>query len=81
MNDISTFVGPVIDWVAISPLLALLAGALVLLLVGSLTGQWPWRLYAHLAALSAVIAILVSVRLWDDVDTNGARLLIGGALA
>jgi len=81
VNDISTFVGPVIDWLAILPLLALLAGALVLLLVGSLTGQWPWRLYAHLAALSAVVAIFVSVRLWDDVDTNGARLLIGGALA
>ncbi|MBM3806180.1 MAG: NADH-quinone oxidoreductase subunit N [Actinobacteria bacterium] len=81
MNDLSNFFGPAVDWLAISPLLSLLAGALTLLLVGSLTGQWPWRLYAHLTALSAVIAIAISIRLWGDVGTNGARLLIGGALA
>lgn len=30
MNDLSTFAGPSIDWLSISPVLALLAGALFL---------------------------------------------------
>ena len=81
MNDLSTFAGPKIEWLAISPLLALLAGALVLLLVGSLTSHWPYRLYAITAGMTSAVAIGLSIYLWRDVTANGPRLLIGGALA
>ncbi len=36
----SAFEGPEIAWFKISPILALLGGALFLILVGSLTPQW-----------------------------------------
>ena len=81
MNDISAFSGPSIEWIAISPVLALLAGALFLLLVGSLTGQWPKRLYALTASATSVIAIGFSIKLWLDVSNDGPKLLIGGSLA
>ncbi len=81
MNDISAFSGPSIEWIAISPVLALLAGALFLLLVGSLTGQWPKRLYALTASATSVVAIGFSIKLWLDVSNDGPKLLIGGSLA
>ena len=81
MNDISVFSGPSIEWIAISPVLALLAGALFLLLVGSLTGQWPKRLYALTASATSLVAIGFSIKLWLDVSNDGPKLLIGGSLA
>ena len=80
MNDLSTFVGPNIDWFSISPVLALLAGALFLLLVGSLTGEWPKYWYSLTSVVTSIVAIGLSVVLWIDVSNDGARLLIGGAL-
>ena len=41
---------PPIDWFALSPLLVLLGGAMVLLVVGALTPPWPKRLYALFTA-------------------------------
>lgn len=81
MNDLSTFVGPKIEWFALSPLLVLLAGALFLLLVGSLTSHWPYRLYAITTGATSAVAIGLLIFLWRDVTNNGPRLLVGGALA
>ena len=81
MNDLSTFVGPNIDWLSISPLLALLFGALFLLLVGSLTNTWPYRLYAITTGVTAAVATGLSIYLWRDVSKNGPRLLVGGSLS
>ena len=80
MNDLSAFAGPSIEWLSISPLLALLAGALILLLVGSLTNEWPKHWYSLTAVATSVAAIALSVVLWRDVSNDGAKLLIGGSL-
>ena len=36
-----TFVGPEVNWFALSPMLTLLVGALTMMLVGALTPTWP----------------------------------------
>ena len=82
MNDqVTQFTGPVIDWFSVSPLLVLLFGALLLLLVGSLTPQWRRGWYGLASALTASVAIVLSIFLWRDVSSSGPKLLVGGALA
>ena len=82
MNDqVPQFAGPVIDWFSVSPLLVLLFGALLLLLVGSLTPQWRRGWYGLASALTASVAIVLSIFLWRDVSSSGPKLLVGGALA
>ena len=82
MNDqVPQFAGPVIDWFSVSPLLVLLFGALLLLLVGSLTPQWRRGWYGLVSALTASVAIVLSIFLWRDVSSSGPKLLVGGALA
>ena len=82
MNDqVPQFAGPLIDWYSISPLLVLLFGALLLLLVGSLTPQWRRGWYGLVSALTASVAIVLSIFLWRDVSSSGPKLLVGGALA
>lgn len=80
-EDINEFVGPAIDWFSVSPLIVLLGGALLLLLVGSLTGQWRRGWYGLASALTAGSAIVLSIILWNDISNSGPRLLVGGALA
>ncbi len=74
------FVGPSIDWWALSPLLTLLVGGLVLLVAAALTPRWPASLYAittsAIAAGSAVLAGFV----WDDISDGSEIYLVGGAL-
>ena len=82
MNDqVPQFTGPVIDWFSVSPLLVLLFGALLLLLVGSLTPQWRRGWYGLVSAITASVAIVLSIFLWREVSSSGPKLLIGGALA
>jgi len=82
VNDqVPQFTGPVIDWFSVSPLLVLLFGALLLLLVGSLTPQWRRGWYGLVSALTASVAIVLSIFLWRDVSSSGPKLLVGGALA
>jgi NADH-quinone oxidoreductase subunit N len=80
VNDLSAFAGPSIEWLSISPVLALLAGALFLLLVGSLTSEWPKHWYSLTAVVTSIVAIALSIVLWRDVNDDGAKLLIGGSL-
>jgi NADH-quinone oxidoreductase subunit N len=78
----STFVGPSIDWYKMSPAIALAVGALLLILVGSLTPQWRKGAYGIAAATSAGIAAVVTGMLWADLGKNGkASTLIGDALS
>ncbi len=75
------FVGPEVDWFALSPYVAMVAGALLLMVVGALTPLWPRGLYAAatvaITAVSAVLALFV----WDDIGDSGPFTLVGGALA
>jgi NADH-quinone oxidoreductase subunit N len=80
VNDLSAFAGPSIEWLSISPVLALLAGALFLLVVGSLTSEWPKHWYSLTAVVTSIVAIALSIVLWRDVNDDGAKLLIGGSL-
>ncbi len=80
MNDLAAFVGPKIEWFSISPLLALLAGALILLLIGSLTNEWPKHWYSLTAVFTSAMAIGLLISLWINVSNDGAKLLIGGSL-
>jgi len=82
VNDqVPEFAGPVINWFSVSPLIVLLFGALLLLLVGSLTPQWRRGWYGLASALTASVAIVLSIFLWRDVSSSGPKLLVGGALA
>jgi len=81
VNDLVAFAGPNIEWLSISPLLTLLTGALFLLLVGSLTRQWPKHWYSLVAVITSVVAIAFSVVSWIKVENDGAKLLIGGSLS
>jgi NADH-quinone oxidoreductase subunit N len=75
-----TLQGPHIDWVAISPLLVLLGGAMVLLVVAALTPAWPRRGYALFTAAVASSAVALEVVLWHRIDDKGATTLIGDAI-
>jgi NADH-quinone oxidoreductase subunit N len=76
-----TFAGPEIAWFALSPLLVLLAGALVLLVVGALTPAWPRGWYATVAAFTAGAAGVLSLINWIGIQSDGPSTLVGGALA
>ncbi len=76
----ATLQGPAVDWFAISPLLVLLGGAMVLLLVAALTPPWPKRWYALFAANCAVGAGVLSVLSWRQIDREGVTTLLGDAL-
>ncbi len=80
VDPVAPFVGPSIDWWALSPLLVLLGGGLVLLVGAALTPRWPRGLYTLATCLTAGAAGVLSVFLWDDISDNGDKLLVGGAL-
>ncbi|MFA5775162.1 MAG: NADH-quinone oxidoreductase subunit N [Ilumatobacteraceae bacterium] len=81
IDETLPFVGPAIQWFDISPLLALLGGALLLLLGGALTPQWPRGWYAAATCLSAGAAGVLSFILWGDVANGQPTTLVGGAIA
>ncbi len=75
------FLAPDVEWYHLSPIIALVSGALLLLVVGALTPRWPRGLYAYVAALTAAVAGALALLQWNDVTDNGVSTLVGGALA
>jgi NADH-quinone oxidoreductase subunit N len=75
------FVGPEVDWFALSPLLALAGGVLLLMVVGALTPRWPNGGYAAASAMIAGTAGALAMVQWDDITDNGPTTLVAGALA
>jgi NADH-quinone oxidoreductase subunit N len=75
------FLGPEISWFALSPLLTLVGGALVLLVLGALTPTWPRGGYAFVTAVTAGAAGVLAMFQWDDVTDEGAGTLVASALA
>jgi NADH-quinone oxidoreductase subunit N len=75
-----TLVGPKIDWFALSPLLVLLGGAMMLLVLAALTPPWPKRLYATFTAAVALGAFVLCFPLWHRIDIDGPSTLVGNAM-
>ncbi len=80
-QSLSEFVGPEVDWWALSPLLTLVAGALTMMLVGALTPPWPRGLYGYVSAAIAALAAVMAMIQWDDVGESGPHALVGNAFA
>jgi len=75
------FVAPSIDWFALSPILVLLGGGLVLLVTSALTPMWPRRLYAWTTVAIIAAALVLSCIQWDNISDSGPKFLVGDALA
>jgi NADH-quinone oxidoreductase subunit N len=74
------FVGPSIDWWALSPMLVLLGGGLFLLVAAALTPSWPRGWYALVSCITAGAGLVLSIFLWHDVTENGDRYLVKDVL-
>jgi len=81
MDVTAEFMPPTIEWFVLSPYITLLAGALVLLLVGSLTPRWPRGWYAIVAATTAGIAGVLAGLQFAALETEAARTLVKGTIA
>lgn len=81
MDVANDFVAPAIEWYALSPYIALLVGALVLLLAGSLTPQWPRGAYGMVSAASAGVAGVLATIQFAALDGGVPRTLVKGTLA
>ena len=75
------FTAPPVEWWHLSPILALVSGALLLLVLGALTPTWPRGAYAWLTALTAFVAGGLAMFQWDAIDDDGPATLLSGALA
>ncbi len=74
---------PEVAWVALAPILVLVGGALVLLVLSSLSARrGTVRAYAPVTVLSALAAIAAAMPLWDRVHDlgRGPFSTVGGAL-
>ncbi|MEI7546541.1 MAG: NADH-quinone oxidoreductase subunit N [Actinomycetota bacterium] len=75
-----TLHGPKVDWFALSPILILLGGAMVLLLGAALTPAWPKRSYALFTAAVGAAAAVMAFILWSRINDHGAKTLVGDAM-
>lgn len=75
------FFAPEVEWVHLSPIITLVAGAMFLLVVGALTPTWPRNLYAAVTAVTASVAGLLAFFQWRTIDDEGPSTLLSRALA
>lgn len=75
------FSAPEVEWVHLSPIITLVAGAMFLLVVGALTPTWPRNLYAAVTAVTASVAGLLAFFQWRTIDDEGPATLLSRALA
>ncbi|MGD9794508.1 MAG: NADH-quinone oxidoreductase subunit N [Acidimicrobiia bacterium] len=73
---------PEIDWFALSPMLTLLGGALVMLVASVLVPQMARRGWnAFLTVSIASAAVVLAFVNWNDVQDHGPKSLVRGAVA
>ncbi len=83
IGQIQPIVTPAIDWLALSPLLVLVGGALFLLTAAALaSGRPPRGFYALFTVVTAVLAMVCSALAWGRVTdpARGAYSAIGDAI-
>lgn len=78
---VNEFVGPEVEWFALSPLIVLVLGALAMLLIGAMTPRWPRGLSALAAASVAGAAGVLAIINWVGITDDGPRTLVAGAMA
>lgn len=76
-----TLRGPSIDWFALSPMVVLLGGAMLLLVLAVLTPPWTRGMYAWFTVAISLATIVLSFILWHRIDVHGTKTLVGGAVA
>ncbi len=70
---------PKVDWAALTPILILIGGALVLLIAGSLLrGPRARKAYGPYSALVALAAGIATVPQWHEVQDHGAFTTVAG---
>ena len=75
-------VSPHVEWFALSPLLVLVGGAVVLLVLSVLTPKlFPRGAFAGTTIAVAGTAIVLSFINWNHVRDDGAKSLVNGAIA
>jgi NADH-quinone oxidoreductase subunit N len=75
------FVAPSIDWFALSPLLVLLGGGLLLLVGAALTPVWPKRAYAWTTVAIVIAALVLTCIQWDNLSDSAPKFLVGNELS
>ncbi|MBI4934787.1 MAG: NADH-quinone oxidoreductase subunit N [Actinobacteria bacterium] len=75
-----TLQGPSVNWFALSPLLVMLGGAMLLLVLAALTPAWPKRWYATFTAAVAMGSFAMCFPLWHRLDIEGPSTLVGAAM-
>ena len=75
------FISPEVEWFHLSPIIALVAGALFLLVVGALTPTWPRGLYGIVTAATAATAGILAWFQWQDIGDDGPATLVQRAIA
>ncbi|MGH9134297.1 MAG: NADH-quinone oxidoreductase subunit N [Ilumatobacteraceae bacterium] len=75
------FLEPSIDWFALSPMLVLLGGGLLLLVAGALTPTWPRGCYAVFTSVVAAAAGGLAMFQWDDITDEGTSTIVSRAIA
>src|SRR5215207_7399614 len=75
------FEAPPVEWWHISPLIALVSGAVALLVLGALTPPWRRGGYAAFTAVTTIVAGVFAVLQWDATRDDGPPSVISGALA
>jgi NADH-quinone oxidoreductase subunit N len=79
--QVTTFTGPSVDWFAITPLIVLTGGALVIMLAGALFDELlPKGTYAVVTAAVAIATMVDTFVLWHQVQDKGPKELLGGAI-
>jgi NADH-quinone oxidoreductase subunit N len=79
--QVGTFSGPSVDWFALTPLIVLTGGAVLLMLAGALVPvRWPKAAFASLTAAIGVAALVLTFVLWHQVQDQGPYSLLGGAI-
>jgi NADH-quinone oxidoreductase subunit N len=77
----ASFEGPEVSWYGLAPLLVLTGGALLLMVAAALLpGRWPRGSYALFTVVVAVVAGVFALFLWDDVQEDGPKGLVGNAI-